>query len=565
MPTPYQNFPSSPSSSRLLPSGQRESSMAPSISEKFSLSPDPQSWGASLLAHEKEPDDWLHNPDPRRDQDQDAGGSIFTARGAANLGCMFVLGTGLVALFAGYPIANHFVAQVKSNNGGFNLGGINATGQIPDIGNFGLIDQDTPKDVYTKVSYDTGEEMQLVFSDEFNIDGRTFYPGEDPYWEAVDMHYWGTNNLEWYDPGQLKTANGALEVTLEDTPHRGLDYKGGMMSTWNKFCFTGGLIETAVILPGANNVQGLWPAIWSMGNLGRAGYGATLDGMWPYSYDACDVGTAPNQTINGRPYEATVDGDAAYNGALSFLPGQKLSRCTCPGSSHPGPMHSDGTYVGRAAPEIDMFEAQVGTTGGHVSQSCQWAPFNYAYEWHNVSNVIIYDEDHTELNSYKGGVYQQATSGVSLTNQECYQEESRCFAIYGFEYRPGYDEGYILWLNDGRPAWKQFGAGTAADPRVEISARPIPVEPMYIIVNLGISENFGFVDYENLIFPAIMYVDWIRVYQPKGSINVGCDPKEYPTKAYIEEYIEAYTNPNLTTWVDDYKQPFPKNSLVDGC
>ena len=43
----------------------------------------------------------------------------------------------------------------------------------------------------------------------------------------------------------------------------------------------------------------LWPAIWTMGNLGRAGYGGTLDGMWPYTYDSCDVGTLPNQTLNG--------------------------------------------------------------------------------------------------------------------------------------------------------------------------------------------------------------------------------------------------------------------------
>lgn len=34
-----------------------------------------------------------------------------------------------------------------------------------------------------------------------------------------------------------------------------------------------------------------------MGNLGRAGYGASVDGMWPYSYDTCDVGTLPNQTF----------------------------------------------------------------------------------------------------------------------------------------------------------------------------------------------------------------------------------------------------------------------------
>ena len=57
-------------------------------------------------------------------------------------------------------------------------------------GNWGLIDLDTPHDVYTISSYTTGQEMQLVFSDEFFVDGRTFYPGDDPYWEAVDLHYW---------------------------------------------------------------------------------------------------------------------------------------------------------------------------------------------------------------------------------------------------------------------------------------------------------------------------------------------------------------------------------------
>lgn len=30
----------------------------------------------------------------------------------------------------------------------------------------------------------------------------------------------------------------------------------------------------------------------------------------------------------------------------------------CIGESHPGPTHSDGTFVGRSAPEIDIFEAQ---------------------------------------------------------------------------------------------------------------------------------------------------------------------------------------------------------------
>lgn len=146
-------------------------------------------------------------------------------------------------------------------------------------GNWGLVDLDTPKEAYTRTDYVTGKTWELIFSDEFNQDGRTFYPGDDPYWEAVDLHYWQTNNMEWYDPAAITTRNGSLEITLSKKETHGMDYQGGMMSTWNKFCFTGGLVETAVVLPGAPNIVGLWPAVWMMGNLGRAGYGASLEGM----------------------------------------------------------------------------------------------------------------------------------------------------------------------------------------------------------------------------------------------------------------------------------------------
>ena len=67
-----------------------------------------------------------------------------------------------------------------------------------------------------------------------------------------------------------------------------------------------------------------------------------------------------NQTINGQPVAATENGDLGKGGILSYLPGQRLSRCTCKGENHPGPKHKDGSFVGRSAPEIDVFEAQVG-------------------------------------------------------------------------------------------------------------------------------------------------------------------------------------------------------------
>jgi beta-glucanase (GH16 family) len=97
--------------------------------------------------------------------------------------------------------------------------------------------------------------------------------------------------MEWYDPKAITTKNGSLKITLSENianPNHGMNYTGGLMSTWNKFCFTGGLLEASVTLPGANNVVGLWPALWAMGNLGRAGFGASLEGMvggWFTSWD----------------------------------------------------------------------------------------------------------------------------------------------------------------------------------------------------------------------------------------------------------------------------------------
>ncbi|EJF66803.1 beta-glucan synthesis-associated protein [Dichomitus squalens] len=536
----------------------------PSISDRYVLPLDPAAFDGP------EADDKLHNPDPVRDHRQDKGGTIITSRGLMNLGCIFVLVAGIVALFAGYPLIEYFTKKKPSTLGGFNLGGINASGQIPSIpGNWGMIDLDTPHEVRTKVDYVNGKTWQLVFSDEFNVEGRTFYPGDDPYWEAVDLHYWQTNNKEWYDPEAIVTRNGSLEITLSRKENHGLNFTGGMMSTWNKFCFTGGLVEASVMLPGFNDVAGLWPAIWAMGNLGRAGYGASLDGMWPYTYDECDVGTAPNQTLNGLPLAATAEGDndKSNDGVLSFLPGQRLSRCTCPGESHPGPIHRDtGEYVGRAAPEIDMFEAQISDNKGAVSQSGQWAPFNYQYIWKNTTdNLIIPDPDISKLNNYRGGVYQQATSVVTQTNQDAYEFSGQQYSTYGFQYKPGFGDAYISWIANGQLAWQLNVAGMSADTVVEISDRPIPQEPMYLIMNLGISENFGFVDYDHLQFPSTLRVDWIRVYQDPKNINIGCDPPDFPTAAYINEYIEAYTNPDLTTWVDDYKQAIPKSKLLGQC
>ena len=64
-----------------------------------------------------------------------------------------------------------------------------------------------------------------------------------------------------------------------------------------------------------------------------------------------------------------------------------------------------------------------------------------------------------------------------------------------------------------------------------------------------------------MTFPAEMLVDYVRVYQRDGEVNVGCSPPDYPTEDYINNHPNAYNNPNLTSWTDaGYTKP--KNSLV---
>lgn len=101
--------------------------------------------------------------------------------------------------------------------------------------------------------------------------------------------------------------------------------------------------------------------------------------------------------------------------------------------SHPGPSNN----VGRSAPELDVFEALVNTGSfyGEISQSrlckvirhtlgslplfsrtaLQMAPFDMDYTWPNASGT--YTVGHawdTELNEYKGGIFQQVGLCLAL-------------------------------------------------------------------------------------------------------------------------------------------------------
>ncbi|KAI5282334.1 hypothetical protein KEM54_002832 [Ascosphaera aggregata] len=422
-------------------------------------------------------------------------------------------------------------------------------GDVPLLKNVrsGLIDPDTPESAKKKVAAD-GTELHLVFSDEFSIEGRSFYPGDDPFFTAVDLHYAVTQDLEWYDPDAITTNHGTLEIRFDEFKNHNLDYRSGMLQSWNQLCFKGGRLEASISLPGKGDTIGFWPGFWTMGNLGRPGYAATTEGMWPYSYDdICDAGITPNQS--------SPDG-------ISHLPGMKLPACTCKGEDHPTPGKS------RSAPEIDVIEASAhrlsGVAGakvvGDVSQSFQIAPFDVFY-MPDYDMIELYDPRITLMNPYTGGPIQQAMSGLTTLNNDWY--DGNAYQIYAFEYKPG-AKGEITWFVGEEKTWKIDGQ--AVRPNGNVGQRVMPEEPLALILNLGMSPSFAVGDKDQLrkLMPATMRVDYIRIYQDPKSRSVTCDPEGYGTTKYIEKHKEPYTNVNLTSW-EDTDFDWPENSLMNGC
>ena len=151
-----------------------------------------------------------------------------------------------------------------------------------------------------------------------------------------------TNNpLHYYSHDSVRTTNGVLNLTTtinprnfsENHPYTGRpnvqyrEIRSGMVQCWNKFCFTGGIVEFSAKLPGSPRIGGLWPAVWMMGNLARATYVNSSERVWPFSASVCDDRTRHSQLINSCP---EAGGNREYD-----LPNDR----------------------GRGAPEIDLLEA----------------------------------------------------------------------------------------------------------------------------------------------------------------------------------------------------------------
>lgn len=445
--------------------------------------------------------------------------------------------------------------------------------------NAGWIDPDTKEEDKTMLSLEDGREFVLIMSDEFETEARSFADGHDPMWTSTThsddaMTSNGLGSQMFYNSSYGSTNGGKLNITTTDesTKWRGYNpykkkyetlqkfYRSSMLNTWNKFCFKGGIVEMDAILPGEHDIGGLWPAFWILGNLGRATYEASTNLIWPWSYDKCDHKLQHAQEIS------------ACNKVNHFQ------------------MHN---YMGRGSTEIDIIEAQPGTSDDplmnlgkvnspYVSTTLQLAPGipkNRPTNGHLLSPDNIWYEgmkfgDNSTLNYHFYGMHVDKTtpqepvyrgadqayladaiSGLSPLERTHFHELHN----YKLEWMPG-KGGYLRWYIDDVEVLGIDGH------TVEKHGTQIPDEPSYVILNTAVSSSWGFpipcpqgceclcydckdpschcaIPYGFCkMLPSFFMIDHVRVYQAKNDsrMSVGCDIPSHPSKLWIEAHKYRY-------------------------
>ena len=161
----------------------------------------------------------------------------------------------------------------------------------------------TPPPTATITPTPTLENWEVIWSDEFNLaDGS---PIDETKWEhQVGGTGWGNAELEYYTDRiensyieNLDGKNGVLVIQANKEKYERLNYTSARITTRGKFEQMFGRFEVRAQIPYG---QGIWPAIWMLGD----------EGTWPYCGEIDimeNIGKEPNivhGTIHGPGYSA---------------------------------------------------------------------------------------------------------------------------------------------------------------------------------------------------------------------------------------------------------------------
>eukprot|EP00978_Attheya_sp_CCMP212_P004772 scaffold10482_cov56-Attheya_sp.AAC.2 len=435
----------------------------------------------------------------------------------------------------------------------------------------GWVDPDTPKGFHrTKALTDIDKrQYKLVFSDEFEQEGRSFADGEDPKWTAINKNDYTNDALHFYSSDNARVTNGVMNITTEEkvNEYRAFNEKtkkfyadkkhiqSGMLQGWNKFCLTGGIVEFRAKLPGDSGTGGLWPALWMLGNLARATYVGSSDFMWPYSYNQCNEETRMSQEINACSkvnHYGMDDGVGRGSPEIDILEGMGGEAGKLPNTHIERPYFSASLQI---APGIRNSRPQL----GHLPQKGHW----YTHlEYGPVTNASInpFFYGVTLVHKPKEYTYQSDAISANMHISEDYYKNHH---IYRVEWEPSDLDGsggYIKWFADG-----ELVSAIYADS-LAISGAQIPNEPMYILMNTAVASSWGFpapcpegCDCECYEcgnpdcacalpqgycdnFPANFEVDYVRVWQAVNETKhtLGCSTKDRPSELFIKGHSKRY-------------------------
>lgn len=92
--------------------------------------------------------------------------------------------------------------------------------------------------------------------------------------------------------------------------------------------------------------------------------------------------------------------------------------------------------------------------------SLQVAPFDAEYRWQDKGNSW-FDPEIGEKNSFRGGIYQEAISGVGDLSPEIFEHSENRFGQMGVEWKPGSGpDAYATWsVDDRKPVWRAHAKG----------------------------------------------------------------------------------------------------------
>lgn len=118
---------------------------------------------------------------------------------------------------------------------------------------------------WTSIACTRHDEWQLVWADEFAIDGKP----DTSKWRfdtKGNVYGWGNNEAQFYTTEEEDNAyieDGTLKIVAKRDTTFGKNYTSARLITQGKASFMYGKVEVRAKLPAG---RGLWPAIWMLGD-----------------------------------------------------------------------------------------------------------------------------------------------------------------------------------------------------------------------------------------------------------------------------------------------------------